>query len=802
MKFTLSWLKDHLETRATLRELCDKLTAIGLEVEGVEDHAAALAPFKVAQILAADKHPDADRLKVCRVDTGSEIIQVVCGAPNARAGLKTVLARAGNVIPASGTALKAGKIRGQESQGMMCSAAELKLDGDASGIMELPEGAAVGARFVDVVDVADPVIEINLTPNRADCAGVRGIARDLAAAGMGTLKPLKIEGPKGTEACRVGVTLDFPVEQKHHCPLFVARSLRKIKNGASPAWLQTRLRAIGLRPISALVDITNYITFDCGRPLHVFDCAKLKGALRVHPAKGGETFAALNDKRYALEAGMTAISDENGFLSLAGIVGGQDSGCEDTTTDVLIESAYFSPTRTAKTGRALGVTSDARYRFERGVDPEFVIDGADLAAQMILALCGNDQTVVSERLVVGDVPTVTHNVTYQPAMMARFIGVAVPEAEQETLLTTLGFRVEKSDKAWAITPPSWRGDIEGAADIAEEVIRIKGYEHIPAVSMPRDEVITRCGLDLVDRRASLSRRALAARGFLEAVTWSFMSSKVAKAFAPAPDALRLINPISADLDVMRGQIVGNLACAAARNADRGYADVALFEVGPTYQDQTPEGQRLVATALRTGKTPRHWADTSRIVDAFDAKADALAVLAACGVPVDSIQTESTAPSWYHPGRSGGLRLGPIVLAYFGELHPAIVKACGAEGAMAACEVFLDALPVARGGAGKAKTLLKMEELQPIGRDFAFVVDEAVAAEKLVALIKKVDRALIRSVSVFDVYRGKGVEPGKKSLAVNVVLQPTDRTLTEDAIESLSKQIAQAAEKTVGAQLRG
>ena len=802
MKLTLSWLKEHLDTSATLEALCEKLTAIGLEVEGVEDHAAALAPFKVAQILTAQKHPDADRLKVCTVNTGAETIQVVCGAPNARAGLKTVLARAGDVIPASGEALKLSKIRGAESQGMMCSGAELKLDTDATGIMELPENAPVGARFIDVVDVADPVIEINLTPNRADCAGVRGIARDLVAAGMGTLKPLKINVPKGTEKCRVGVSLEFPAEQKHFCPLFVARSLRGIKNGASPAWMQKRLRAIGLRPISALVDITNYITFDCGRPLHVYDIAKLKGDLWVRPAKGGETFKALNDKEYTLEAGMTAIGDDTGFLSLAGIMGGETSGCADTTTDVLIESAYFDSVRTAHTGRTLGVTSDARYRFERGVDPAFTADGADLAAQMIFEICGTSETVVSERLVVGDVPVVTKSVTYDPAKMLKFIGVDVAAQEQENILTALGFKIEKkSSSAWTVLPPSWRADIEGAADIAEEIIRIKGFEHIPATSMPRTHVITHCGLDRLDQRTALAKRALASRGMMEAVTWSFMSSKVAAAFEPVKDEMKLLNPISADLDVMRASVVGNLVCAAARNASRGYGDVAFFEVGPTYQNQTPEGQVLVATALRAGQTPRHWAEKQRAVDVYDAKADALAALAAAGAPMASVQVEAKAPSWYHPGRCGTLRLGPTVLGYFGELHPTVLTACDAAAPMVACEIYLANIPEPR-KAGTNRPLLKLEALQPVTRDFAFVMDEGAGADKLTAAIKKVDKVLIRDVTIFDVYQGKGVPEGKKSLALSVTLQPAERALTDAEMEGLSVRITDAVAKAVGGTLRG
>ena len=801
MKFTLSWLKDHLETDATLDALCEKLTAIGLEVEGVEDHASALSPFKVAQIITAEKHPDADRLKVCTVNTGTETIQVVCGAPNARAGLKTVLARPGDVIPSTGQALKLGKIRGQESQGMMCSGAELRLDTDAAGIMELPDNAPIGSRLIDVMDVADPVIEINLTPNRADCAGVRGIARDLAAAGMGALKPLKIDVAKGAEPCRIGVSLEFAADQKHHCPLFAGRTIRNIKNGPSPAWLQARLRAIGLRPISALVDITNYITFDCGRPLHVFDCAKLKGNLWVRPAKGGETFRALNDKDYTLEAGMTAIGDDSGFLSLAGIIGGETSGCEVDTKDVFIESAYFDASRTAQTGRALGVASDARYRFERGVDPAFVIDGADLAAQMIIELCGTPETDVSERLVVGDVPTVTKQVAYEPSKMLNFIGVDVSEAEQETILTKLGFKITKSEGVWIITPPSWRGDVEGAPDITEEIIRVKGYDQIPAVSMPRDEVVTKCGLDRLDQRASIAKRALAGRGLMEAVTWSFMSSAIAEAFAPVKDELRLINPISSDLDVMRSSIVGNLVSAARRNADRGYADVALFEVGPTYQDQTPEGQILVATAVRAGMTPRHWSEKPRAVDAYDAKADALAALAAAGAPMASIQICTDAPSWYHPGRSGSLRLGPVLLAYFGELHPAVIEACDAQGPIVACEVYLANIPAPR-SSGTAKPLLKLEALQPVARDFAFLLDEGVQADKLIGAIKKADKTLIRDVTIFDVYQGKGIAEGKKSVALSVALQPTDHTLTDGELEAISTRITDAVGKATGGVLRG
>ncbi|MCL2468614.1 MAG: phenylalanine--tRNA ligase subunit beta [Alphaproteobacteria bacterium] len=803
MKLTLSWLKDHLETNASLDELCEKLTAIGLEVEEVQDRGASLAPFIVAQIVETGPHPDADRLKLCKVTTGKETLQIVCGAPNARTGLKVVLARAGDVIPSTGQPLKEGNIRGQMSQGMMCSTAELGIDEDHAGIMELPSDTSVGARFIDVVDVADPVITINLTPNRADCAGVRGIARDLAAAGMGTLKPLRIAPPKGQEPCGVKVRLNFPEDQKQNCPLFVGYTLRHIRNCESPAWMQARLRAIGLRPISALVDITNYLTFDCNRPLHVFDCALLKGDLWVAPAKGGEVFKALNDKSYTLEAGMTAIGDESGFLSLAGVIGGESSGCGPQTAAVFLESAYFDPVRTAQTGRALDVTSDARYRFERGVDPDFVISGADLAAQMIVEICGTEQTIVSERQIVGAPPDLRRAVDYHPSKVKAFVGVDVALAEQEQILTTLGFDIEKRGAdEWRVTAPSWRGDIDGAADLVEEIMRIKGYDSIPAVSMPRLEAVNRSGLNDLDRRAEKSKRALAARGMMEVVTWSFMSSKVAQAFGPVRDDLRLLNPISSDLDVMRSSILGNLIQAAQRNASRGYADVALFEVGPTYRDQTPEGQILTASALRAGGTPRHWAEKRRNADVYDAKADALAVLASVGITAHAVQIiAGQAPSWYHPARSGALKQGPVLLGYFGAIHPAILEACDAKGAHAGCEIFLSSLPVARKGK-TARSLLKLESLQPLSRDFAFVLDRKIEAAEVLDAIKKAEKKYIRAIEIFDVYEGQGIEDGKKSLALTVQFQPLDHSLTEGELEALSRQIVSAVEKAAGAVLRG
>ena len=799
MKFTLSWLKEHLETNETLENICDKLTAIGLEIEDVADHSKALEAFTVAEVIEAEQHPDADRLRLCKVNTGSEMLQIVCGAPNARKGIKVVLARIGDVIPVTGTKLKPSKIRGQDSQGMMCSGAELNISDDHDGIIELPADAEVGKKFIDVMGAGDPVIEIGLTPNRADCTSVRGIARDLAAAGMGTLKDQNIAEPKGTEPCGINVKVEFPEELKKNCPIFVGRTLRNIKNGPSPAWLQQRLRAIGLRPISALVDITNYITFNNGRPLHVFDQRKINGDLWVRPAKGGETFDALDDKSYTLKEGMTAIGDDTGFLSLAGIVGGETSGCEDDTVDVFVESAYFDPSRTAQTGQALGVVSDARYRFERGVDPAFVIPGCDLATQMIVDLCGTEETVISERMVIGEVPENKQTLSYKPSMMAKLIGVDVAEDEQEQILTTLGFGVEKTSDAWTITTPSWRHDIEGPADMTEEVIRIKGYDMIPTVPLPRTDVITKGSLDLLERRAGKAKRAFAARGLMEAITWSFMSSDFAEKFAPVNDAMRLVNPISSDLDVMRSNLVANLITAACRNADRGYSDVALCEVGGTYHNQTPEGQVMMASALRAGHTVRHWSDKPRAVDVYDAKADALAALVAAGGP-ETAQVKTGAPSWYHPGRCGTISLGKNILGYFGEIHPSILEASGSTGPMVACELFLANIPAPRKN-GTEKKLLMLEPLQPVHRDFAFMMDEVVDASKLIAAISKADKKLITDVTIFDIYQGKGVPDGQKSVALSVMLQPKGKALTEAELEGLAIKVTDEAKK-VGAILRG
>ncbi len=796
MKFTVSWLKQHLDTTASLAEICTKLTALGLEVEGVEDYSQKLAPFIIGHVVEAVPHPNADRLRVCTVDTGTETLQIVCGASNARAGIKIVLARPGDVMPDTGQALKKGAIRGVESQGMMCAVDELGIGDAHEGIIELDAAAPVGSSFAAYAGYDDAMIEINLTPNRPDCAGVRGIARDLAAAGLGTLKPLDTTAVKGTEKSRIQIILDDPA-----CPLFAGRLVRNIKNTESPAWLQQRLRMIGQRPISALVDITTYLTVDAARPLHVFDAKKIKGNLWIRPAQGGESFEALNGKIYTLSEGMTAIGDDTGVLSLGGIMGGSSTACDENTTDVFIEAAYFDPLRIALTGRALQLTSDARYRFERGVDPLFTLDGMEIATRLVVELCGTPETIVSEVEVAGKAPVLEKTIHLDLAKCFKHTGVDLPVTEQEQILTRLGFTVQQENGRLRVTPPSWRPDIDGSSDLIEEIIRVKGYEHLPATSLPRHEAITRPAIDTEEARLHTARRVLAMQGLMEAVTWSFMPAEIAALFGAIPDELRLVNPISSDLDVMRPSLLGNLILAAKRNVDRGAADVALFEVGPAFASAAPEGQRTIATSLRAGLSPRHWNAPTRAVDVFDAKADALAVLAALGVPTANLQITTDAPVWYHPGRSGVLRLGPHPLAFFGALHPQIIDACGASGPMVGCEIFPEAIPVAR-NAGSAKPLLVLDALQPVTRDFAFLVEGSVTAAKLVKAVKDAEKSLIRAVTVFDVYEGEKVEKGKKSVALSVTLQPTQKTLTDAEIDAIAAKITDSVAKATGGQLRG
>ncbi|MDE1151949.1 MAG: phenylalanine--tRNA ligase subunit beta [Micavibrio sp.] len=798
MKFTLSWLKEYLDTNAGLEDISQKLTAIGLEVESIHDPAKAFGGFVVGHVLSAEKHPDADKLQCLVVDTGKEQLKVVCGAPNARAGMKGVFAPAGSFIPGSGITLKKSNIRGQESNGMMCSERELELSTEHNGIIELSDKIATGTPAADALGINDPVIEINLTPNRGDCAGILGVARDLAAAGLGHLKPQPLKPVTGAFKSPVTVS----IADTKACPLFIGRYIKGVKNGPSPQWLQDRLKSIGLRPISTLVDITNYFTIALNRPLHVFDADKLHGNITVRLSKQGETLAALNDKSYTLEDGMIAVCDDSGVLGLGGIIGGTTTGVTDATVNVYLEAAYFTPLYVAKTGQKLQIDSDARYRFERGIDPAFTPVGAEMATAMILDLCGGSP---SELVVAGAVPQHSRTIAYAPERLKLLGGIDLPLERQKEILTALGFSVKDAGKTLEVTAPSWRGDVDGSADIVEEILRVHGYDNIPAVYVRPPATEKRAAMNPLSRRAISTRRLLAGRGLYETVTWSFLDEASADLFGINQNqnkrALTLTNPISVDLSVMRPSILPNLIAAAGRNTDRGYADACLFEIGNVYRSTEAAGQIMTATGLRSGNAaPRHWSGPARETDAFDAKADALAVLEAAGVNVGNLVVSTDAPEWYHPGRSGAFRLGPTVLAYFGEIHPAVLAAMKREEKFAGFEVFLQNLPVPK-KKGTARELLRPSPFQPVSRDFAFIVDAGVEADKLVRAIKGTDKNLITNVTVFDVYMGKGVEPGKKSIAVGVMLQPVERTLTDEEIVAISNKIIDSAVKQTGAVLR-
>ncbi|HWB48651.1 MAG TPA: phenylalanine--tRNA ligase subunit beta [Stellaceae bacterium] len=794
MKTSLSWLKTHLDTPAGIDEIVARLVMLGHDVDGVDDPAKALADFTVARVVSAEKHPNADRLRVCVVDAGDGEIQVVCGASNARTGMKGVFGRAGIVVPRTAKKLEESTIRGVASRGMLMSAWELALSDDHDGIIDLPEDAPVGTRYIDYAGLGDPVIDIKVTPNRADCLGMRGLARDLAAAGVGTLKPLDTTAVPGAFKSPIAIRLT----DLKACPLFLGRHIRGLRNGQSPDWLKRRLESIGLRPISALVDITNFLTFDLNRPLHVFDAGKVKGGLVVRFAAAGETLLALNGREYRLDPEITAIADDNGVQSLGGVMGGAPTGCTEATTEVFVEAALFDPVRTAATGRRLDITSDARYRFERGIDPEFTAPGLEIATRLILELCGGE---ASEVVVAGAVPEWRRRYTLRDTRIAELGGLAVTPAESTSILKTLGFAVEPGTDALAVDPPPWRGDVIGEADLVEEVLRVKGYDAIAPVPLPRETVVSRAAIAPRRRRAELVRRTLAARGLTEAVTFSFLSVAAAQRFGGGQPSLRLVNPISADLDQMRPSVLPNLLEAARRNADRGSPDIALYELGPLYRDDTPEGQANVAGGLRAGALgPRDWRVKPGAPDLFTAKEDALSALAAAGAPIDNLQVSGEPPGWFHPGRAGVLRLGPAVLGQFGELHPEILEAFDVKGPVAAFEVFLDAVALPRGG--RTRPLLKLSVFQPVERDFAFVVDGDVPAETLLRAARGVDRKLVTDIRLFDVYQGKGLPDGKKSLAVAVTLQPQDATLTDAEIEAFSAKFVAAVEKATGGRLRG
>jgi len=802
MKFSMKWLSQELETDASPQEIADVLTMIGLELESLENPAETLKDFVVAHVEKAEKHPDADRLKVCQVNNGTETVEVVCGAPNARTGMKGIFAADGMYIPGIDTVLKKSKIRGVESNGMLLSEREMGLSDDHEGIVELDDDAVVGTPAPEALGLNDPVIDIGVTPNRGDCLGARGVARDLAAAGVGTLKPLEIEPIKGTFQSPVGVHLDFDDDTKDACPYFVGRYFKGVKNGPSPKWLQDKLLAIGLRPISVLVDITNLFTFAYGRPLHVFDADKVNGDIHVRLSKSGEKILALDGKEYTLDDGMTVIADEKVAEALGGVMGGEESGCTEDTVNVFLESAYFDPVRTAMTGRKLNLQSDARFRFERGIDPAFTRPGAELASKLILQLCGGEP---SELIVVGEEPDVSRSCFLREGRVQSLGGVDVPNEEIERILTVLGFELTKNDGGWDCTVPTWRHDVVGEADLVEEVLRIFSFDKIPAVPMSLENTMPSGAVNLPQERRAQARRALAARGMTEAVTFSFLHRNEAALFGGSPESIALVNPISADLDIMRPSLLPNLIAAAGRHADRGLPDLALFEVGPQYAGENPEDQQIAASGIRTGNTGgRTWSGATRAVDVFDAKADALDVLGQLGAPVATAQVAAgAAASWYHPGRSGAIQLGPkMVLAHFGEIHPRVLKAMDVAGPVVGFEVFLDAVPLPKAGKGPARPKLELSAFQQVVRDFAFVVDASVAAAQVVNAAAVVDKALIKNVDVFDLFVGDAIGAGKKSVAIAVTLQPTDATMTDEQIDAVAEKIVANVAKQTGGALRG
>lgn len=798
MKFTLSWLKEHLETSATLAEIEHAMTMAGLEIEGIEDPAADLSAFTVAHVKTAEPHPDADRLRVCTVDTVDGEKTIVCGAPNARAGMTAIYAPLGTWIPGADFSLdaKPRKIRGVESHGMLCSSAELGSGEDSDGIIDLQGEWKVGTPAAKALGMDDPVIDFEVTPNRPDWLGVDGIARDLAAAGLGHVITKMAKPVDGKFDCPVTVELDWP----EACPVFAGRLIRGVKNGPSPAWLQKRLKAIGLRPINALADITNLVSYDRCRPLHVYDAAKLNGTIRARKGRGeADRFEALDGKFYVPTDEMCVIADDANCLGFGGVMGGEESGVSETTTDVFLECAWFDPALTRATGRATGIESDAKHRFERGVDTHSVRPGIEWATRLILDICGGEPSHV---VVAGEEPAPPKAIEFDTRQVKRLTGLDLETTEIVRILDTLGFTAAGSGHALTVEVPTWRRDCTQPADLVEEIARIHGFDNIVPVSLPRLPGRREPTATVGQNRARWVRRALALRGYREAVTWSFCETKEAAAFGGHGEGLELENPISSELDVMRPSALIHLLKAIQANADKGLEDPRLFEVGPIWLDDTPKGQKTVAAGVRFVEAGRHWTGT-READLFDAKADALAALDAAGAPVDSLQAAPEARSWWHPGRSGVLRLGPKnVLAEFGELHPGMLKALGIDGRVIGFEVVLDAIPQPKKQTLKARAPLQRSELMPVRRDFAFLMDESVAAQDVIRAAKGADKALVTDVQVFDLYRGQGVPEGKVSMALEVTLQPNEKTLTDKEIEAVAANIVAAVEKASGGALRG
>lgn len=794
MKFTLSWLKEHLDTDASVDEISETLTRIGLEVEEVINPAAALSDFITARIEKVEMHPDSDHLHVLAVNTGKETLQVVCGAPNVHEGLVGIYAPTGVLIPAYGEHLKVAKIRGVESMGMMCSEKELMVGDDHSGIIELPASTLIGKPAAEVLNI-DPVIEVSITPNRAECLGVCGIARDLAASGLGKLKPLNIPEIKGSFKSPISVSVDCP----DACPTYTARYIKGVNNKAeTPKWMKDRLTAIGLRPISALVDITNYINYDLARPLHVFDADKLKGNINVRMAHNGEEFLALNEKSYTLDDKSLGICDDEGVQCLGGIMGGLNKGSYEDTTNVLLECALFTPTCIARTGRKLQIDSDSRARYERWVDPMSNISGNNYATQMILDICGGE---ASEIEVVGIEKNDAKPVYLRPERLKTFIGMDVSKEKCEEILSHLGFALTQENGKIKAVSPSWRGDIECEQDLIEEVVRMIGLDNIPATSMKTAD-FPKPVLTPLQNNIVMVKHELAARGMFETVTFSFTDSNIAQYFRRGQEPILLQNPIINELDEMRPSLLPNLLIGAKNNIARGYADLAIFEVAPEFYGRNPGEQKAVASGIRVGKTSKKdWTGSMRAYDVFDAKADALAAIAAAKGPIEAPQITTDAPAYYHPGRSGVIRLGKNVLAYFGELHPAVLKALDIKSNVVAFEVFLDNIPLPRDAKSKAKKKLELSQLQAVDKDLAFVVARNVSSISIVAAAKNADRNNITDVRVFDVYEGDNLPEDKKSVAISVTFQPKEKTYTDAELEALMNKVILEVGKKTGATLR-
>ncbi len=803
MKFSLSWLKDYLDTDADIDGVVEAMILAGLEVEEVENPAEALKDFSIAKVTKAEQHPDADKLRVCTVETRDGTKQIVCGAPNARTGMTAVYAPLGAYIPGLDFALdaKPRKLRGVESHGMMCSTKELELGEDHDGIMDLDDALELGTPVAEALGLNDPVIDFEVTPNRPDWLGVTGIARDLAAAGLGKVTIPAVEPVKGEFPCPVKVE----IESSDACPIFAGRYIRGLKNGPSPAWMQKRLKAIGINPKNMLVDITNYVSFDRCRPLHAYDASKLTGDILVRMGKNGEKFDALDDKTYEVSSDMCVITDDSGVIGLGGIMGGASTASSEDTVDLFLEAAYFDPLMIARTGRSTGINSDARYRNERGIDPTSCVEGIELATKLILEVCGGE---ASDIIVTGEAPVGKTDVEFKPRDMKRLTGVDMTDTRMKDILTTLGFETPKSaklsDDCWTVTAPAYRRDMAQSADIVEELIRIEGFDALPTDSLPRTGAVAREVITPMQNRVRTSRRVMAARGFLEAVTWSFMDRAVAEKFGDASsDTLLIDNPIASELNYMRPSALANLAQAAQKNADRGAEEVRLFETGPIYLGDGPKDQRMAVSAIVRPRALRHWAGTDGQYDAYAAKADLFALLDALDQPGERFQIAPTdAPHW-HPGRSAALKLGPKnTVATFGELHPGVLKEIDVDGPVIGFELILDALPLAKNKGGKTKQKLEVADLTPVRRDFAFVADEATPAGDIAKAAGNADKKLITAARIFDVYQGEGMEAGKKSVAVEVTLQPRGKTLTDQEIEATAANIVKAVTKATGAVLRG